>query len=72
MHIKYAWPLDTQTIVDEMKSAKKTALVETTYNGQMGQLIRRETGLDMTHKILKYDGRPFTPWELRSRIMELV
>ena len=72
MHITYAWPLDTQTIMDEMKSAKSTVLVETSYFGQMGQLIRQETGLDMTHKILKYDGRPFTPWELRTRIMELI
>ena len=72
MHISVAWPLDAETISEELEAAKVSALVEATYTGQMGRLIRAETGKATNHKILKYDGRPFTPWALRSRIVELI
>jgi 2-oxoglutarate ferredoxin oxidoreductase subunit alpha len=38
--------------------------VENNYTGQLGSLIREMTGIDITQKVLKYDGRPFSEEEL--------
>jgi 2-oxoglutarate ferredoxin oxidoreductase subunit alpha len=35
--------------------------VENNATGQLAHLIRAETGKEVKGKILKYDGRPFTP-----------
>jgi len=38
---------------------KKLILVEQNKTGQLGKLIRQETGIEIKNKILKYDSRPF-------------
>jgi 2-oxoglutarate/2-oxoacid ferredoxin oxidoreductase subunit alpha len=70
MHILYANPLDSKRIEQELRTAKKRVIIETNYTGQMRKLIRRETGIEIEKAILKYDGRPFTPWEIRNRVIE--
>jgi len=35
--------------------------VENNYTAQLASLIREKTGIEIQHKILKYDGRPFYP-----------
>ena len=39
-------------------------MVEHNGSGQLGRLIRMETGLACAARILKYDGRPFFPDEI--------
>jgi pyruvate/2-oxoacid:ferredoxin oxidoreductase alpha subunit len=46
--------------------------VEQNYQGQLGMLIRMECGLDITDKILKYDGRPFFYDELLGLLLAQV
>lgn len=59
LHYTYLWPLKTETFMKFAKSAKKIILIEGNYQGQLGQLLKQETGIDIKDKILKYDGRPF-------------
>ena len=40
---------------------KKTIVMEGNAVGQLGRLLRRETGIAVDHLILRYDGLPFTP-----------
>ena len=47
-----------------LKGAKKLALVEENYSGQLGALIREQTGVLIETRILKFDGRPFSQDEL--------
>ena len=47
-----------------LKGAKKLALVEENYSGQLGSLIREQTGVLIETRILKFDGRPFSQDEL--------
>lgn len=68
LHYTYMWPLKTERLATLMKSAKKTILVECNKMGQLGMLIRQETGTDIATRILKYDGRPFFVDELASAI----
>jgi 2-oxoglutarate ferredoxin oxidoreductase subunit alpha len=54
------------------KKAKKTVIVENNGTAQFGQLIRLQTGFDMDHKILKYNGLPFSVEELEKRLTSVL
>src|SRR5688572_26893224 len=47
-----------------LKTSRKLALVEENYSGQLGALIREQTGVLIETRILKFDGRPFSQDEL--------
>ncbi|MCI4350575.1 MAG: 2-oxoacid:acceptor oxidoreductase subunit alpha [Thermoplasmata archaeon] len=49
--------------------AKKLLLVEANYSGQFGRLIRAETGFDVPHKLMKFDGEPFYPMEILQKAL---
>jgi 2-oxoglutarate ferredoxin oxidoreductase subunit alpha len=70
LHYTYLWPLRTEELRRLAKRSKRVVLVEQTYQGQLGMLIRMQCGLDIPDKILKYDGRPFFYDELLSSVME--
>ncbi|MFT4309673.1 MAG: 2-oxoacid:acceptor oxidoreductase subunit alpha [Candidatus Woesearchaeota archaeon] len=70
MHILYPMPIDSERIRCELEKAKRSIIVEVNYTGQMRKLIRQETGILIEKAVLKYDGRPYTPWELRTMILE--
>ncbi|MCI4319907.1 MAG: 2-oxoacid:acceptor oxidoreductase subunit alpha [Thermoplasmata archaeon] len=54
------------------KAAKRLLLVEANYSGQFGRLIRAETGFDVPHKFLKFDGEPFYPMEIVGKALEVL
>jgi len=51
-------------VTEILSKAKKLILVENNYSGQLGGLVREQTGIDLPQKVLKYDGRPFSEEEL--------
>ena len=71
MHYTYLWPMKTEKLEKLMKSAKKVALIECNYQGQLGMMLRMAGGPGIEEKILKYDGRPFFYDELITRIKAL-
>lgn len=50
---------------------KRFIAIEGNATGQLAQLIRRETGLNIYEKILKYNGRPFTPSEIIREVKKI-
>ena len=46
---------------------KKAVVVECNYTGQLSRMLREKTGAEI-ESVLKWDGRPFTPEELRERL----
>jgi 2-oxoglutarate ferredoxin oxidoreductase subunit alpha len=70
LHFTYLWPLKTEKLLALAKKSKKIVLIEGNYAGQLGTLIKQECGLDITEKILKYDGRPFFFDELIAKIQK--
>ncbi len=72
LHYTRLWPLKTATFTKLAKSAKKIILIEGNYHGQLGQLLKQETGVDIKDKILKYDGRPFFYDELLKLISDCI
>lgn len=51
-----------------LRSKKNIILVENTATGQLADVIREKTGIEIKNKILKYDGRPFLCDELEKEI----
>ena len=71
LHFKQVYPLHPNT-VDYLRKAKKKVIVENNGTGQFGQLIRMQTGFDMDHKILKYNGLPFSSEELEVHLKSVL
>jgi 2-oxoglutarate/2-oxoacid ferredoxin oxidoreductase subunit alpha len=66
LHYTYLWPLHTEKLEHLAERSKRIVLIEQNYRGQLGSLIRMESGLEISRRILKYDGRPFFYDELLS------
>ena len=57
-------PFPAEDVERILKAAKHSVLVEENYTGQLGSLIREQTGVLLEDRILKFDGRPFSEDEL--------
>jgi 2-oxoglutarate ferredoxin oxidoreductase subunit alpha len=62
--LNYIEPFPSEEIEKFIKSSKKVVLIEGNYTSQLGKLITMNTGYDIEHKLLKYDGRPIYPDEI--------
>jgi 2-oxoglutarate/2-oxoacid ferredoxin oxidoreductase subunit alpha len=72
VRIPQIFPMAASALVPLLSGAKKTLLVEGNYTGQLGHLIRAETGIALPTRFLKYDGEPFTPMEIAQRALEVL
>ena len=72
LHLTYMWPLKTEKLSQFIKDAKKSVVIELNATGQLAELIKRQTGLDVGQKILKHDGRPFIFEELMLKISSII
>ena len=61
VHLSELWPFPRQAVTQALEGTKKLVLVEGNAAGQMGRLLRQETGIKADHAILRYDGLAFTP-----------
>ncbi len=61
MHFQEIWPFPTQFVTSILSKVKKSFCVENNATGQLAHIIQAETGKQVTGKILKFDGRPFSP-----------
>ncbi len=71
LHYTYLWPLKTERFESLSKKAKKTVLLEGNHQGQLGMLLKQESGLSFSDRVLKYDGRPFFYDELLNILSTL-
>lgn len=59
LHFTYLWPLKTETLMKLAGKEERVYVVEQNHKGQLAELIKRETGLNFTNRILRYDSKPF-------------
>jgi 2-oxoglutarate/2-oxoacid ferredoxin oxidoreductase subunit alpha len=72
LHFPTVYPLDADRVRAEFAKARRTLLVEGNYSGQFGHLLRAETGVHLSERLLKYDGEPFYPHEIVVRALEVL
>lgn len=64
LQIRCLEPFPVKEVDTVLRQAKRRVLIENNYSGQLAGLIRERTGIDITDKFLKYDGRPIHPEEI--------
>lgn len=67
IHFSYIFPFP-DAISGMLSQEKRLIDVEQNATAQLAQLIRTHTGIEITEKILKYDGRPFFPEEIVEKV----
>jgi 2-oxoglutarate ferredoxin oxidoreductase subunit alpha len=72
MHFSEIFPFTVAPFVTKIKKKSRIFAVENNYSGQFTEFFTKETGLPVFHKILKYDGRPFSPQEIVSQVKERI
>lgn len=67
LQIKLLWPINKK-IGKIINSFKTKILVENNATAQLGRLLKSEMNIEFDKTILKYDGRPFFPNELKEEL----
>ena len=68
VHFSEIYPFPSLDLSGLVSHETKVFAVECNYTGQFADLFKFETGVSVHHKILKYDGRPFSPEEILSEV----
>jgi len=66
LQVRLMRPFPAGAVGEILSAARTTVLIEPNYSGQLGALIREQTGILTNHRVLKYDGRPFS----RNEVVE--
>ncbi len=61
IHLAELWPFPRKAVTQALDGAQKLILLEANAAGQLGRLLRQETGVAPDHFVARYDGLPFTP-----------
>ena len=72
LHLNELWPFPTEAVADVLDRAHNSYVIENNATGQLSHLIRAETGKTVSGRILKYDGRPFTPAYIAEEVRKEV
>lgn len=62
LHFKWLYPLPEK--VKDFLEGKVIVDIEQNVTAQFAELLKKELGIEVHHKILKYDGRPFSVEEI--------
>src|SRR3989442_422788 len=68
LQIRLANPFPVELVTRALARAKAIVNVEMNFGAHMGGLIREKTGIEPTHHILKYNGRPMSSTELAEAL----
>ena len=68
LHFSQVWPIASKDVLPLLQGAKKVIGVESNFTGQFSRLLRRETGFQISERILRYDGLPLTLEFVSERI----
>jgi 2-oxoglutarate ferredoxin oxidoreductase subunit alpha len=71
-HLPIRWlvPLHGDAIVELLKGARHTIVVENNFSGQFARYLRSETSFVPNGNIRKYDGEPFLPHHIVEAVKE--
>jgi 2-oxoglutarate ferredoxin oxidoreductase subunit alpha len=70
LQIRWLVPLHGEAILDILKDARHTIIVENNYSGQFARYLRSETSFVPNGYIRKYDGEPFMPHHIVEAVKE--
>jgi 2-oxoglutarate ferredoxin oxidoreductase subunit alpha len=68
LHLTWMNPFPADAVRDRLIRSKYLLDIEGNSTAQMAGLIREKTGIEILDKLLKNDGRPIYPEEIREKI----
>ncbi|HEV2009664.1 MAG TPA: 2-oxoacid:acceptor oxidoreductase subunit alpha [Candidatus Limnocylindria bacterium] len=72
LQVRLMKPFPVDDVTAHLAKAKNLVLVEENYSGQLGLVIREQTGVKIDQRILKFDGRPFSEDELVRELSKVL
>ena len=72
LHVRLINPFPTAEILPYVAKAKRRIGIEMNFGAQLAGIVREHSGVEMTHFILKYNGRPMSNTELYDAIQDVV
>ena len=70
--IKVVAPFLVDETISELSKCKRLIMIEQNFTSQMARLLRMETGIHITDRILKYDGEPFVATDVFNQIKKIL
>lgn len=71
-HLHFSWVYPINPEVRRFFEGKKVIVVENNVTGQFADLLWKELGVKANHRVLKYDGRPFSVEEVLEALKGVV
>ena len=65
-------PVPTELVTKYPSNSARRFSIENNYSGQLGAIIREQTGIAMDYKVLKYNGRSFSQNEVYEGVKEAI
>lgn len=69
LNLSWLWPFPKEQVKKVITESKRPVIVEGNSQGQLGRLIRQETGLVVKDTLHRYDGRPFYPEDIVNYVI---
>ena len=65
-------PFPTEAVMTYLAKAKHRVDIEMNFSAQLGGLIRERTGVETTHVVVKYNGRPMSNDEVHDTVKAII
>ena len=72
MQVVTVWPFPAEEVSEFLNKAKRTAIIEGNFTGQLQSLVREHCLTDVDHTLHRHDGRPFSPEQVCGFIKEVL
>ena len=72
VQVKMIWPFPQKEIEAELANAKNIIAIENNFSAQLAMILRQQTGINVTHKIVKYNGRPMSIDEVHDSLIQVL
>lgn len=72
LYLTWLNPFPTDAVRQILAESKYILDIENNFTGQLAELIREKTGIEIMDKMLKYDGRPIFPEEIEEKIKSIL
>ncbi|MDF1543078.1 MAG: 2-oxoacid:acceptor oxidoreductase subunit alpha [Anaerosomatales bacterium] len=72
MQVVTVWPFPAVEVSEFLGRARRTAIIEGNFTGQLQSLVREHCLTDVDHTLHRHDGRPFSPEQVRGFIKEVL
>ena len=68
VYFPWLYPFPVEQTRQLLRGAKRLIDIELNSSAQLASLIREHTGIEIGERLLRYDGRPFMPEDIREKV----